>query len=102
MELLLEQSVAKTVLHGWVVQSAENLQVFELVRQLGEQWWCCAECAVLTWYQLGLIKAEMIDDREQAARGIRLGHLSHALHLWEQQGNARTPEEGPPFHGAAC
>ena len=48
--------VAKTVLHGRVVQPAENLQVVEVIGQLGEQGRRGFECAIRLRDQLGLIK----------------------------------------------
>ena len=65
--------VPETVLHGRVVQPAENLQVVKVIGQLVQQGRRLIECAVRLRDQLGLIKAEVINDREQAARRIRLG-----------------------------
>ena len=77
--------VSKTILHSRIVQPAEDLEVLELIRQLGQQRWRrFVKCAGRLRDQLGLIKAEVIYDGEQAARRIRRGHLPQTFHPGQQ------------------
>jgi len=90
--------VPETVLHGWVVQPAENLQMLEVIGKLVQQGWRLLECAVRLRDQFGLIETEVINDREQAPRRIHFTDLPQALHAGKQQGNPRPLEKGASFH----
>lgn len=93
--------VSETVLYGWVVQPAENLQVIKVIGQLVQQGRRFPECAVRLRDQIGLIKAEVIHDREQAARRICLANLPQTLHTGEEQGYPSSFEERASFNDSA-
>ena len=71
--------VPKTILNGRVVQPAEDLQLLQVIGQFGEQGRRVFECAIRLRDQFGLIKAEMVYDREQPSWRFRAGHLPEAL-----------------------
>ena len=82
--------VAKTILHRRIVQPTENLKVLEMIRKLRQQSRRLLKRAARFRDQFGLIKAEVIDNRQQPPRRFRLVHLPQTLHPWQQQRHARA------------